>query len=74
MNIGNLLNSKWGVYSVNTPSKSAPLKYEGMVDGTKKPMFSMNKTDGDYINKSYDYSYSFGQCWQVQVGLRYLFN
>ena len=75
MNIGNLLNSKWGVYQINSiGNNSAPLKYEGTVAGSNTPMFSMNKNDNGYLTRSYDYSYSYGQCWQIQLGLRYFFN
>ena len=75
MNIGNMLNSKWGVYQINSiGNNSAPLKYEGTVAGSNTPMFSMNKNDNGYLTKSYDYSYSYSQCWKIQVGIRYFFN
>ena len=74
MNIGNLLNSKWGVYRTNAISNnSAILKYEGQND-KKQPVFSMYQKDGNYLTQSYDYNYHYGQCWKFQIGIRYIFN
>ncbi len=74
MNIGNLLNSKWGVYQINSISNnSAILKYEGQND-KKQPVFSMYQKDGNYLTQSYDYNYHYGQCWKFQIGIRYIFN
>ncbi|MBP7753789.1 MAG: TonB-dependent receptor [Bacteroidales bacterium] len=74
MNIGNLLNSKWGVYQTNAISNnSAILKYEGQ-NAKKQPVFSMYQKDGNYLTQSYDYNYHYGQCWKFQIGIRYLFN
>ncbi len=74
MNIGNLLNSKWGVYQINAISNnSAILKYEGQND-KKQPIFSMYQKDGNYLTQSYDYSYHYDQAWKFQIGIRYLFN
>ena len=74
MNIGNLLNSKWGVYQINSISNnSAILKYEGQND-KKQPVFSMYQKDGNYLTQSYDYNYHYDQCWKFQIGIRYIFN
>jgi hypothetical protein len=74
MNIGNLFNSKWGVYQINSISNnSSILKYEGQ-NTKKQPIFSMYQKDGNYLTRSYDYNYHYGQCWKFQVGIRYIFN
>lgn len=74
MNIGNLLNSKWGVARNNAIcNNSAILKYEGMND-SRQPVFSMNKVNGEYPTKSYDFIRANTQCWQVQFGIKYIFN
>ena len=79
-NVGNMLNSKWGVRKLSAYSKGStesyisPLKYEGTND-SGKPVFSMNKADGEYpvatytkhINQPYE-------CWQVLLGIKYFFN
>lgn len=74
MNIGNLLNSKWGVQKTNWCSNSSRiLKYEGMNDN-KQPVFSMNKMNGEYISQSYDFYRVDTECWQFQIGLKYIFD
>ncbi len=74
MNIGNLINSSWGVYKTNAISNNSQiLKYEGQ-NVAGEPVFSMYQKSNAYLNQSYDYSYNYGQCWKFQVGLRYVFN
>ena len=74
MNIGNLINSRWGVTRVNTNTYGKGiLAYEG-VDAQNKPIFSMAKMNGEYLTKSYDYYRYNTECWQLQVGLKYIFN
>ncbi len=74
MNIGNLFNSKWGVQRTNANSYAKGLlKYEG-VDANNVPTYSMAKFNGEYVNMSYDYYRVDTQCWQFQIGIKYLFN
>ncbi|MCM1028785.1 MAG: TonB-dependent receptor [Pseudoflavonifractor sp.] len=75
MNIGNLLNSSWGVQKIATQASNGcrVLKYEG-VDAANKPIYSMMKNaNGEYYSTTYDYNYNNSQCWQMQVGIKYLF-
>ena len=76
MNIGNMLNSKWGVAKrnyLNDTSSNRILKYEGM-DESRNPIFSMAKSNGEYVSKSYDYYKNYNQCWSMQFGIKYIFN
>lgn len=74
MNIGNLFNSKWGVQRTNNDSYAKGLlKYEG-VDANNAPIYSMPKVNGEYVTRSYDYYRVDTQCWQFQIGIKYLFN
>ncbi|MDE6278041.1 MAG: TonB-dependent receptor [Muribaculaceae bacterium] len=74
MNIGNLFNSKWGVARTNyICNNSRILKYEGMT-ADRMPMFSMVKVNGEYPTQSYDYLRENTQCWQFQIGVKYIFN
>jgi len=75
LNVGNLLNSNWGVYKNMAVSNNGRiLKYEGK-DANNVPTFSMWKnSDGAYPTKTYDTYLDYGQCWNLQVGLRYIFN
>ena len=38
------------------------------------PVYSFAKEGGDYLKKSWDYSHSYGQCWGIQLGVKYFFN
>ena len=79
-NIGNMINSSWGVHKLDCYSKGSnagtisPLKYEG-VDANNKPIFSMNKVDGAYPTETYTkYLNKTYECWQVLLGIKYFFN
>lgn len=74
MNIGNLLNSKWGVERTNSDTfAKGILKYDG-TDASNNPIFSMPKMNGEYVSRSFDYYRVNTQCWQFQIGIKYLFN
>lgn len=75
MNIGNLLNSSWGIPKVPTQASNdlRVLKYEG-VNAQNQPTYSMLKNaNGEYYSKTYDYSYNNSNCWQMQIGVKYIF-
>lgn len=56
MNIGNMINSKWGVMKNASSSNGCRiLKYEGM-DDNKTPIFSMYKINGEYPTETYSYN------------------
>ena len=75
MNIGNMFNSKWGVYKNNSIcNANRVLNYEGK-DASNVPTFSfMTNAAGDVISQSYDYYMNYSQCWNIQLGLKYIFN
>lgn len=75
-NIGNLLNDKWGVTRIPVNSGRI-LKYEG-VDGNHVPQYSMyySKSNGRNTlpTNTFSYERNSSNCWQIQIGLRYIFN
>lgn len=72
-NIGNLFNSKWGVEKNMLKSNNGQiLKVDKIVDGV--PYFSMRKYNGEYPTSTFDYDHSYGQCWKLQIGVKYFFN
>jgi hypothetical protein len=75
LNVGNLLNSTWGVNKNMAASNFGRiLKYDGR-DASNVPSFSMWKNSaGEYPTKSYDTYLNTGQVWSLQLGLRYIFN
>lgn len=73
MNVGNLLNSTWGVTQSNAVSNRGQiLRFEG-TDTNNEPTFSFNKVGGDYITDTFDYNFNFNQTWRLQVGVKYSF-
>ena len=73
MNLGNLLNSKWGVSKTMEPCNNGQLlKVDKIENGT--PVFSMVKVNGDYPTKTWEYNHNYNQCWQLQLGVKYMFN
>jgi len=69
-NIGNLLNSAWGVSNfVNTFN---PLAAAG-VDANGIPLFRMNRVNNSINYTTYRKGTGFGDVWQGQLGLRYIF-
>ncbi len=77
-NIGNMINSKWGVrqlaYNQSAAGYISPLKYAG-VNAAGVPMFSFNKVDDQYPTKTYtNYFKNTSECWQILLGLKYFFN
>jgi outer membrane receptor protein involved in Fe transport len=85
VNFGNLLNKYWGL--VKSPTQLQFLKFEGMAADNKTPQFSFPYVDApnkvpqvnSYNNNSALTTFSQGQTfygsrWQIQFGIRYLFN
>jgi len=78
LNVGNLLNDAWGVTQSNAVSNYGKvLKYEG-VDSSNTPMFSVfaNTVDKQkvLVDKTFDIYNSTSNVWQLQLGIRYIFN
>ena len=76
-NIGNMINSNWGVrqlaYNQSSAGYISPLKYAGNDSGV--PKFSFNQVDGKYPTKTYtNYYKNTSECWQILLGLKYFFN
>ncbi|HNP23563.1 MAG TPA: carboxypeptidase regulatory-like domain-containing protein [Panacibacter sp.] len=79
INLGNLLNKDWGIYKNFTTL--SPLKYEGIAAtgdvNAGKPRFSFPYIDPanqiPAVNSYTDNTSIFSR-WQMQFGIRYLFN
>ena len=75
-NVSNLFNSRWGVtkaFNPDVPNASGNakiLKYE-RTDPDGVPVFSTMVDPGV---KTWDYQHTLGNCWYMQVGIKYLFN
>ncbi len=67
LNFGNMLNSDWGVRKL--ASTYNPITVNGL-DSNNMPYFSFNKN----LKDTYVSDYSVNSKWQVQFGIRYIFN
>jgi hypothetical protein len=85
VNVGNLLNRNWGL--VKTASISNFLRFEGMAADNKTPLFSFPYADAgnqvplvnSFTNNTNLVNFTngtnaTGSRWQMQFGIRYLFN
>lgn len=66
LNIGNLINSDWGL--VQQPNAIQPIGVS--VDGSGNPTYTFDPS----LQKSFVYNSSLLSRWQMQFGLRYIFN
>jgi hypothetical protein len=66
LNIGNLINSDWGL--VQQPNAIQPIGVS--VDGSGNPTYTFDPS----LQKSFVYDSSLLSRWQMQFGLRYIFN
>lgn len=76
LNVGNLLNSSWGVVKSTSACNGARLlQYEG-VTGDNVPKYSMyyDTAKKALPTKTFESDRNVTDCWQLQIGIRYLFN
>lgn len=74
LNVGNMLKSTWGVNKqlYSKTNQGRILKYEG-VNGENQPIFSFFQNEN--VEDLYEHVNNVStQTWQLQIGLRYLFN
>ncbi|MFN7262117.1 MAG: carboxypeptidase regulatory-like domain-containing protein [Cyclobacteriaceae bacterium] len=69
-NFGNLISSSWGVSDriVN----SSPLEYRGLTAGV--PQYRFSAVNGALPTSTYTTRTTLNDVWQMQVGIRYIFN
>ena len=73
INAANLLNRDWGIIKV--PTVTNFLKYEGMMADGKTPSFSFPfLTSTTPFTSAFQNSAGIGSRWQMQFGIKYLFN
>jgi hypothetical protein len=74
-NLTNLLNKDWGVFYV--PTTTAPLVLKGIDTDGKTPIYRfpfLDATKQIPQSRPYTPSASIASRWQLQIGVRYLFN
>lgn len=70
LNVGNLLNSNWGVGQMFTSTQ--PLVPAG-VDANNRPIFRMRNLGPNLITESFTPTANAGDVWRLQYGLRFNF-
>ncbi len=70
----NLFNSAWGVSKYMNPAlKSGRILSLDHVDGDGVPVFKTNANVKPGV-ETWHLSHGIGQCWYLQVGIKYMFN
>jgi len=75
LNVGNFVNRNWGL--VHTTTLSSILRFEGMAADGKTPLFSFpffDPTNQVPLQSTFANSSSISSRWQLQFGVRYMFN
>lgn len=70
LNLGNLLNNSWGVRSTATSSATSPLQLVDFGGPNQAPRFNFKGT----ATTTFVDDPSLNSRWQIQLGLRYMFN
>jgi hypothetical protein len=70
LNLGNMLNSDWGVRSVANAAATAPLQLVDFNGPSQAPRFNFKGT----AKSTYTDDPGLFSRWQMQIGLRYSFN
>ncbi len=70
MNLGNLLNSDWGVVKLPTTKQPISVMVKDINnDGIDEPVYTFDTS----LKQTFYNDYSLRSRWQVQMGLRYIF-
>lgn len=74
-NIGNLINSKWGAYTINNNNILSVTNISSLTPGgTTKPTINLNTVSGALISESNRINTSISSTYYMQFGLKYAFN
>lgn len=74
MNLGNLLNSSWGVYKTASACNSGKvLTYAGK-NAQNEPVYKLYSNADGLLNSTFAPLKTTDNCWYLQLGLKYLFN
>ncbi len=81
INFGNMLNRNWGLIKTSTLTSNSSgaqlLTFEGLAADGKTPLFSFPYQDATNLTpkvNSFTNSTGIGSRWQMQIGVKYLFN
>ena len=73
LNVGNMINSGWGVYKRQTVSNGAILRYTRL-NAAGQPVFQMVEANGALAKDTFQNNDVASSTWGAQIGLRYIFD
>ena len=73
LNLGNLLNSAWGVRQRQVVSSGSLLSLSKL-DANNRPLFKMVEVSNELPVTTFENSLSTSSTWGIQLGLRYIFD
>ena len=74
MNVGNLLNSSWGVMETPAACNNGKLlEYKG-TDSQGRPQFTMVTNNEGLVSKTFELDRSNSNCWYLQLGAKLIFD
>jgi hypothetical protein len=68
MNVGNLINSDWGVRKIADPSATSPLTFLNRFDVNGRPVFNFTGPERTFIDDP-----DLLSRWRAQIGVKYFF-
>ena len=74
-NFGNMLNSKWGVFK--SPVNTSPISFDRINPANGQPVFFFpyrNVASQTPLQSTFQDSFNVASRWQMQLGVRYIFN
>jgi len=72
VNAGNMINDEWGVATITTTIN--PLQFQRRNATTNKPIYRFTELSGALPEASLRNGSRLADVWQVQLGVRYIFN
>jgi hypothetical protein len=73
LNVGNLINSGWGVLQRQAVNNGAILRYTKL-DANGQPIFQMVEANGGLAKDTFQNNDITSSTWGAQIGLRYIFD
>lgn len=73
LNVGNLINSGWGIAKRLNANNGAILRYASL-NASGQPVFQMAEAGGKLVAETFQNIPAASNTWGAQVGLRYIFN
>jgi hypothetical protein len=74
MNVGNLLNSNWGVTRTPSACNNAKILNYVRTEENGKPVYTMATNGEGLVSKTFEPLKSTANCWYLQLGVKLIFD